>query len=102
MPYRVEIAPSATEDIEAAYLWIRRRSPAVAAVWFNGLDHAVASLEENPRRCSLAPEADAFLEEIRQLLYGKRRHVYRILFTVVGRTVRVLHVRHAARPTLRP
>jgi plasmid stabilization system protein ParE len=102
MPSLVEIAPSAINDIEAAYLWIHRRAPAAAVAWFNGLDGAVASLEENPRRCPLASEADAFSEEIRQLLYGKRRHMYRILFTIVGSTVRVLHVRHAARPTLRP
>jgi plasmid stabilization system protein ParE len=102
MRYLVEIAPSAINDIEAAYLWIHRRAPAAAAAWFNGLDGAVTSLEEHPRRCPLAPEADAFSEEIRQLLYGKGRHVYRILFTIGGPTVRVLHVRHAARPALRP
>ncbi len=46
-----------------------------------------------PERCAHAPENRWFKREIRQLLYDQ----YRILFTIRGRTVRVLHVRHGAR-----
>jgi plasmid stabilization system protein ParE len=46
-----------------------------------------------------------FSNEIRQLLYGKGRNSYRILFTIVEgediSTVRILHIRHAAQQTLR-
>ena len=38
--------------------------------------------------------------EIRQLLYGRRGGVYRVLFTITGRDIRVLHIRHAAREAL--
>jgi plasmid stabilization system protein ParE len=55
-------------------------------------------LEKNPLRCSLAAESVFFEEEIRQLIYGK----YRILFTVEGKTVFVLRVRHSAREYLKP
>jgi hypothetical protein len=34
--------------------------------------------------------------ELRELLFGKRRGVYRILFVVDGRTVNILHIRHTA------
>lgn len=97
MKYRVEIQPNAADEIAAAYGWIRDRSPNGAIRWRDGLRVALESLEQNPQRCPLAPEDDAFDEEIRQLLYGKRGGVYRILFTITRNTVSVLHVRHAAR-----
>jgi hypothetical protein len=50
----------------------------------------------------LAPESADFGHAIRQLLYGRRQHAYRILFDVAGDTVRILHVRHCAREYLKP
>jgi plasmid stabilization system protein ParE len=58
---------------------------------------AVASLSEYPYRCPLAPETQEFSVQVRQLLYGRKRHAYRILFTVEGDSVIVLHVRHGRR-----
>jgi len=49
-----------------------------------------------PLRCSLAFENSFFEEEIRQLVYGKGRNAYRILFTIVDDTVQIIFVRHAA------
>ena len=51
---------------------------------------------------SLADEAADLGVELRQLLYGKRRNVYRILFTIEGGTVNVLRIRHAAQDRLTP
>jgi hypothetical protein len=53
-----------------------------------------------PSRCSLAFENNFFSEEIRQLIYGKGRSAYRILFTIADDTVQVLFVRHAAQKPL--
>jgi len=57
-----------------------------------------------PKRCPIARENEYFTNEIRQLLYGKGRNLYRILFTIVEgeniSTVRILHIRHAAQQTL--
>ncbi len=58
--------------------------------------NAIATLQEKPKRCALAPETDAFVEEIRQLMYGKSRNKYRILFAVREDAVFILHVRHIA------
>jgi len=102
MAYQVEISPLALAEIDEAYLWLYEQSPAAAARWFRGLRKAIDSLETNPERCSLAPESDAFAGELRQLLYGRRRGVYRILFTVAGDTVRVHRVRHGSRRFLKP
>jgi hypothetical protein len=50
----------------------------------------------------MTPENEYAEEEIRQLLYGRRRGVYRILFTIEGDMVSVLTVRHGARGLLQP
>lgn len=92
----------ALAEAEEVCLWIQQYSSANASEWFQGLIEAINSLEKSPQRCSLAPENDTFDEEIRQLLYGKRRSTYRIIFTVSGQTVYILHVRHASRQLLEP
>ena len=96
MTYEVFIQPGAEEDIEAAYCWLAEHSPDRAAQWYNGLVDAILGLERFPERCPLAPENVAFAREIRQLLSG----AYRILFTITGNAVHVLHVRHHARDYL--
>lgn len=45
----------------------------------SGVLNACFSLAQFPRRCSLAPEAEAFRQEVRLLLYRNRKAVYRIL-----------------------
>ena len=100
--FRLIIQPPALEDLDAAYQWIHDRAPQAAARWFNGFIEALNTLTESPSRCGLAPENDSVEPEIRQLLYSGRSSVYRALFTITAREVRVLHVRHAARTTLSP
>jgi plasmid stabilization system protein ParE len=102
MTYEVIVQYSAQAEIEAAYEWNARRAPLTAARWYNRLLDAIKSLADNPERCPLAPEHECFPEEIRNLLYGKRRNVYRILFTIRGDTVHVLHFRRGARKALKP
>jgi hypothetical protein len=38
--------------------------------------------------------------EMRQLIYGQKPHLYRILFTIEGETVQVLRIRHGRRKHL--
>src|SRR5262245_29661337 len=80
MAYLVRILQPAERDAEEIYQWMIERAPLHGPEWFNGLHAAIQSLRENPERCSRAPESKAFKEDIRQLLYGKRRGVYRVLF----------------------
>ena len=101
MTYQVVVTDQGDAEAEDAYLWILERSPDGAARWWNGLEAAILSLEQMPTRCPLAPENEEFEEEIRELLYGKRQHRYRILFTVREQTVVVLHIRHGAREYLK-
>jgi plasmid stabilization system protein ParE len=83
MAYRVKVSRSALADVEDSYLWMKEHlSEAKAVKWYNGLVDTVYSLEEFPRLGALAPESDDLSIELRQLLYGKRSSIYRILYTI--------------------
>ena len=99
MAYRVEIARGAESDLEELYLWVVERAPQQGAAWFNGLERAILALDQHPDRCPVAPESIGRDHPVRVLSYGRRPHVYRILFTVDHRAtvVRVVHVRRGAR-----
>jgi plasmid stabilization system protein ParE len=102
MGYRVDISPAALQDAENAYLWLYEQSPERAALWYKGLLEKVFSLEELPARCPLAPESKDVGFKIRQLLYGRKNLLYRILFTVGydektdEEIVRIYRIRHTA------
>src|SRR5262249_34745237 len=62
-----------------------------------------SALAKMPTRCPVSrADSQALGCEVRQLLYGKRRGVYRILFSIVGDTVWVLRIRHGAHGRLKP
>ncbi len=96
MAFQVEITPIAEARIEQAYRWYRERNPDFADGWFRELMNAIATLQQKPQRCSLAVEHEIFPEQVRQLLYGKAKNVYRVLFTIRDTTVYVLFVRHSS------
>lgn len=62
--------------------------------------NTIATLQEKPLRCGLAIEHDIFTEQVRQLLYGKSKNIYRVLFTIRDTTVYVLYVRHSSQPPM--
>ncbi|MEH2192524.1 MAG: type II toxin-antitoxin system RelE/ParE family toxin [Nostoc sp.] len=100
MAFQVEITLIAETQIEQAYRWYRERNPEFADRWFRELMNAIATLQEKPQRCALAVEDEIFPEEVRQLLYGKAKNVYRVLFTIRDTTVNVLYVRHSGQAPL--
>lgn len=105
MKYRIEISSVAEAEADNAFVWISQvASPEKARRWYEELLIAIESLSEMPKRCPLARENEYFTKEIRQLLYGRGRNSYRILFTIVEgeevSAVRILHIRHAAQQTV--
>lgn len=102
MTYRVIVQPQAERDLELVFHWISDYSHSVADRWLDGIQTAIHGLEHYPQRCPLIPENDAFDVEVRQLLFGKRRSVYRIIFVIRDETVHVITVRHGARDLLSP
>jgi plasmid stabilization system protein ParE len=105
MAYEVRLTTPAEADAYAAFERIREVAPTHAERWLRGLFRAVFSLGEMPARCPLIPEAEEIGRDIRQLLYGKRSGVYRIIFDVQeqseeGPRVRVLRIWHGSRDRL--
>ena len=98
--WNVIVELPAQQDIAEAHLWLAEREPEAAERWFNSIYDTIESLEIFPERCPLAPESKSFNSEIREIFHGRRQHKYRILFTVSGSEVHVLHVRHGARLAL--
>ena len=98
MTFRVDISAQAESDAEFIFEWlISQHAAETGARWFSALDDAIAYLATFPDRCSLAPESVRFPYEVRQLLYGRKPHLYRILFTIDRETVKILHIRHGRR-----
>jgi plasmid stabilization system protein ParE len=103
MTYRVIIEPTADRGIREAFHWITEHtSPTAAAKWYNALEKKIQTLKSHPRRCPVAAENDRFPEEIRELLHGRRRQRYRIIFTIREDAVHVLYVRHGAQDEIEP
>ncbi len=102
MPHAITIFPRAIADIGGAVAWRSQRSSLDGARLHAGLLAAIRSLANRPDRCPLADEAADLGLELRELLYGRRRSVYRILFTITGQSVNVLRVRHTAQDRLTP
>jgi plasmid stabilization system protein ParE len=105
MTYRIDLSSVAKAEAEAAFLsFAQYTTSARAQEWYQGLIKAIAGLKTMPYRCPVARENAFFSQEIRQLLYGKGKHSYRILFTVLDDqptpTVRILHIRNVAQRTL--
>ncbi|MGF1603198.1 MAG: type II toxin-antitoxin system RelE/ParE family toxin [Thermosynechococcaceae cyanobacterium] len=105
MTYEVEISSTAEAEADNAFLQVSKFvSTDYAKSWYSGLLKAVKSLSTMPKRCPLARENQYFSQEIRQLLYGRGRSSYRILFTILetnGTPIfRVLHLRHASQQTI--
>ncbi|MCA9412772.1 MAG: type II toxin-antitoxin system RelE/ParE family toxin [Candidatus Omnitrophica bacterium] len=103
MGYRIKYSGPAEREIGQAFEWILSESGSrrLATEWFHKLVAAIDSLQVYPERCPIAPEDDYFEIEVRQLLFGKRRGKYRILFTIADENVVILHVIHGARDMLR-
>ena len=107
MAYQLIVQPQAEADIIEAFHFLSARSPEAAGRWYREVRAAMHSLAEMPARCPLAPEAAMLgLEnlglELRQLLYGKRPGIYRIVFRIVedAGEVHILTVRDGARKPL--
>lgn len=84
---------SAQADVRGSYDWgCRSWGKRQAQTWIRQLRTAVfKQLALISNEFPLAPEDVEFSEEIRQMIVGR----YRVLFTIRGREVHVLHIRGA-------
>ncbi len=98
MAYLVKLTIRAERDLNHTYELIWADDSVVAARWFNGLEAAIYTLERLPRRCPIAPEGKKAKRQLRHLLYGSKRDVYRVIYDIdePRKLVRVVTIRHAA------
>jgi plasmid stabilization system protein ParE len=91
--YAVVFEETAQTDVRESYDWgCCAWGKRAAQQWARQLRTAVfKQLAVVPKGSALAPEDGEFSEEIRQMIVGR----YRVLFTIKGRKVHVLHVRGA-------
>jgi plasmid stabilization system protein ParE len=102
--YRVTILPRAKlQLLDQAVWWSEHRSAEQAFHWLEGFEQALGSLADNPERCNVARESDAFDRVIRELHYGLRnKATHRAVFEVRADEVIVHCVRHLAQRDLTP
>jgi plasmid stabilization system protein ParE len=95
MTYLVRMTDRALRDLGGIYEFIGADTSEAAFAWFNELMATVDGLEHFPERGAVVPESS----KLRQLLFGKKPSVYRIIFAVDkrNRAVNILHIRHGAR-----
>jgi toxin ParE1/3/4 len=99
MAYLVRIAARAGRDLVSLYGELSAPDSPAAQRWYAGLKRSILSLAVRPNRCPVTPED----KRLRHLLYGRKPHVYRVIYRVNERRkqVDVLHIRHGARRTFR-
>lgn len=85
------------------FRWYHQKSPEAAERWLAGITNAINSLTKFPERHPIdEDESELFEFPIRQMLYGRRPNVDRVLFAVEGNTVSVIAIRHCAQGPIEP
>ena|SRR5271168_2813138 len=102
MAYLVEFSVRAAHDLEILYREKYAAELDSAARWYNGLEEE--AIGWYPHRCPPAAEARKLKRKLRHLLYGKKPHVYRVIYEVddLRQAVWVFTIRHGARQKLKP
>jgi toxin ParE1/3/4 len=100
MAYLVRLMDRALRDLDHIYREIEADNSRAAHRWFNGLAAKIQSLESQPLRGHLTTDSETH----RQLLCGRGRNVYRIIYQIDVRrgAVNVVHIRHGARQKFDP
>jgi len=100
MEYRVDISRRAKRDLIEIYEFINAEATGQARLWFDGMEAAIASLRSHPRRGTVTRED----KSPRQILYGSRPHLYRIIYEINTKehVMTVFHIRHGARSDFVP
>lgn len=103
MGHPVVFKRKAQRDLDESLEWWSRHGRAAAAEWRERfVVKVIAALEVDPHRFPAAEEAAEVGLDLRVMLYGRRRQVYRVLFTIEEGVVSIHRVRHTAQDWLKP
>ena len=100
MKFDVELHEQARFDLQDAFHWAAARAPETAERWLDRFEEALQSLSTFPERHGLAAEATTHGREIRELHFGKRPNVFRVLYLIDGEKVRVARIIRSSRMPL--
>lgn len=95
MAYLVSLTARARRDLAQLYRNVDAERSDAAFKWYRRLRQAILSLEEQPNRCPVTPGSGT----VRHLLYGKRPHIYRVIYRVLEKERRVAVAAHPPRRT---
>jgi plasmid stabilization system protein ParE len=93
MSHRVRVTQEAEGQISAISAHIAQDSPVNARRWRASLRERLQLLKDFPDRHEIAYRGELVGKDIRHTFFG----TYRILYTIVEKTVVILSVRHGAR-----
>lgn len=88
--FKVDIPPHVEKEVEYYIDIIARDNLTAALNWYREIEVQINTLHQNPKRCPVAFESRFHEYEIRNLIFGN----YRILFRIEKKTVQILHVKH--------
>lgn len=99
--YQVQLTESAERDVDSVLAWFaEQKAREAGSTWVVQLLKKIASLESRPERCPLAEESVELDIQIREILFGRRQHKFRILFRIAGHQVFVIRIWRASRGTI--
>lgn len=101
MRHEVLLTDKAEADVEAVLTWFHQQQATEAGGrWVSQLMAKLGTLEMHPERCALADESSHVGTEIRELLFGRLRYKYRILFRITEESVVILRIWHGSRDSI--
>src|SRR5262245_29257882 len=101
MVYRVEFTPRAASDLDELYKWVTTSGPYRGPVWFDRFEESILSLRNSPERCPVVESLSDGEDIVRLLVFGRKGNRYMVYYAVFGNVVRVLHLRHGARRSVK-
>lgn len=88
--FKVDVPQEVLDEIEHYVDVIAQDSVQNAVEWYLNIKKTIETLDQFPARCPYADENIFHDYEIRNLIFGN----YRILFRIESKTVQILHVKH--------
>ncbi len=97
MDYKVVFTERFARHLQEMGDYIAADNPRRAVSWLEEVEAKVIKLGCFPESHPYARENDGHDIELRQLVFGKGRYKYRVIFTVREDDVVILDIRHASR-----
>ena len=96
MKFRINVVRRANRDVDQILSWLahHQKAPEAAVRWYRAFEAALSRLAKFGDQQPFAPENDLVDFELRHMTFKTPRgQLYRMLFTIIGDEVRVIHVR---------